>query len=308
MKSANHQFIIGVDGGGTKTTAALAGGNCRIIKTFQSGPSSPRNVGVEKAVENVTLAIKGVMGGRRKIKIASTFIGLPAVTEEFSSQKGRIISALKKKIPGIFRGKVRIDSDQEVAFRAGTDKKDGVVVIAGTGAVVRGWKGEAQAHCSGWGWLDDEGSAFYVGHKTFQAVLKELDGRGPATKLTKAVLKKFCVKGERGLARFVYSRNPSEVIPLLSVICDEVSKRGDKGARTILKDAASELALSINTVVGELKFQRSRFPLVMVGGMFKSTIFLSELKKKVRKKSPRVEFIRVSGKPVIGAVRLASEL
>jgi N-acetylglucosamine kinase-like BadF-type ATPase len=308
IKINKNEFFIGVDGGGTKTTAALADAECRIIKTFQSGPSSPRNSGIEKAAASVASAVGGVLEGREDIRIASTFIGLPAVTEEFSFQKRNITSSLKKKIPGIFKGKVKIGSDQEVAFRAGTDRKDGVVVIAGTGAVVRGWKDKRRARCSGWGWLDDEGSAFYVGHKTFRAALKDLDGRGPATKLTKAVLKEFAVKDETGLARFVYSRDPSEVIPSLSIVCDEVSKKRDGEARTILKEAASELAISINTVIKKLNLQRSRFPLVIVGGMFKSKILLSEVKRAVRKKAPRVEFVRVSGKPVIGAVRLASEL
>ncbi len=308
MKTNKSGFIIGVDGGGTKTTAALAYETGRIIKVFQSGPSSPRNIGIKKAAENVALAIRGVAKNRKKINIISTFIGLPAVTEEFSSKKREINSELKKRIPEVFKGKVEIGSDQEVAFSAGTEKKEGVLVVAGTGAVVRGWKGEKQAHCSGWGWLDDEGSAFYVGHKTFQAVLKDLDGRGSATMLTGLVLKKFAVEDERTLARFIYSHNPTEVIPPMSVVCDAASKRGDRTARSIMKEAASELAISINTVIRELKFEYACFPLVMVGGMFKSKILLSEVKKQVKREASKVEFVRLSGKPVIGAVRLASEL
>ncbi|MDA3815199.1 MAG: hypothetical protein PF549_02435 [Patescibacteria group bacterium] len=50
--------IIGVDGGGTKTTAALADESGEILSVEKRGPSNIRNVGLEIAVENIFKVIE----------------------------------------------------------------------------------------------------------------------------------------------------------------------------------------------------------------------------------------------------------
>ena len=217
-------FVIGVEGGGTKTSAALATSAGKILKISKSGPSSPRNVGIKKATDNIALAVKKIS---TKENINASFIGLPAVAEEFKDKKEEIKKELLKKVPEIFKGKVEIGSDQEIAFRAGSNKKDGILIIAGTGSVIRGWKGKKQVYVSGWGWLADEGSAFFIGQKSFQSILKDLDGRGKKTLLTRLALKELKVKKVEDLVDLIYSGNPTKTIPLLSVICDKACRRGE---------------------------------------------------------------------------------
>lgn len=300
-------YVIGVDGGGTKTIAALADLEGKILKTGKSGSSSPRNVGIKKATDNISKAIKKALRGRRKADITSTFIGLPAVAEEFKPKKPEIRRKLLRKIPQISKGKVIIDSDQKVAFRAGTNKKDGVLIIAGTGCVAHGWRGRKQVHSSGWGWLADEGAAFFAGQKTFQAILKDLDGRGSKTLLTKLAFREFKIKKKEDLASLIYSKNPTEIVPRFSIICDTAGRKGDKIAKNIMIGAAEELVLAIKPVIKKLNFKNSEFPLVMVGGMFKTKILLNKVKREIRKISPKVKFILLKKAPIIGAVRLAIE-
>jgi N-acetylglucosamine kinase-like BadF-type ATPase len=49
---------------------------------------------------------------------------------------------------------------------------------------------------SGWDWLADEGSAFWVGQKAFQVVFKDLDGRGQKTKIKEIAFRKFKIKNK----------------------------------------------------------------------------------------------------------------
>ncbi len=300
-------YVIGVDGGGTKTIAALADLEGKILKTGKSGPSSPRNTGIKKAADNVAEAIKKSLRGKKNIRIISTFIGLPAVAEEFKYKKGVIKKELSKRIPRIFKGDVVIDSDQKVAFRAGTEQKDGILIITGTGSVVHGWKGKKQVHSSGWGWLADEGSAFFVGQKALQSILKHLDGRGSKTLLTKLAFKEFKIKTKEDLASLIYSKNPTEIVPRFSIICDTASQKRDKIAKNIMIGAAEELVLAVKPVIKKLNFKNSEFPLVMVGGMFKTKILLNKVKREIRKISPKVKFILLKKAPIIGAVKLAIE-
>ena len=82
MMRGNQKFVIGVDGGGTKTTAAIAGSRGKILAFGKSGPSGPRNVGIKTAAGNIAKAIEKVLKkcGKNK-KVLSTYIGLAGVEE-----------------------------------------------------------------------------------------------------------------------------------------------------------------------------------------------------------------------------------
>jgi len=64
----DNKYIVGVDGGGTKTLAVLADLNGRIFKMAKSGPSNPRNVRVKTAAENITEAVGKVLPKNKKVK------------------------------------------------------------------------------------------------------------------------------------------------------------------------------------------------------------------------------------------------
>jgi len=297
-----NQYVIGVDGGGTKTIAGIADLNGKILKTAKAGPSSPVNVGKEKAAENIAKAIKKVL---RKGEILSVFIGLAAIQEEPRFKK-QILNELKKykEISQIFKGKVEIGSDQIIAFKSGTNKPDGVLIIAGTGCVAHGWNKGKEIATSGWHWLADEGSAFWVGQKVFQAVLKDLDGRGEKTLITKSAFKQFKVKNKQDFLERIYSE-PLKTIPALSILSDNASQKRDKIAIKIMEQAGKELALSGKIVIRKMGFQKQKFPLVLSGSMFKSKIVLNIVKKEIKKIAPKARFIRPKKQPVIGAIKLA---
>jgi len=296
------ELVIGVDGGGTKTLAALADLKGKIIRLGEAGPSSPRNIGVKAAGENIAKAISLALG---KNEAVSTFIGLAAIREQPEYKKELKKEILKEKgISSRLKGKIEISSDQLVAFRSGTDEKEGMVLISGTGSAAYGWHKGKEAKVSGWGWLDDEGSAFWVGQKAFQAVLKDLDGRGPKTEMTKALLRAVEAKNAEDFIAEIYANNPLTAIPLFSVFCDFSSRGNDKVAKKIMEEAGKELALSAKTLIKKLGFTRKKFPLIIVGSMFKSEIVLAIVKKEVRALAKEVEFIRPE-KPVVGAIKLA---
>jgi N-acetylglucosamine kinase-like BadF-type ATPase len=307
MENKFQRTVIGVDGGGTKTIAALSDLQGKILKTAKAGPSNPRNSGIKKTATNIAKAVKQVLKGKKRLKIVSTFIGLPAIAEEFKSKREDIKKELKKKIPEIFEGKVFIGSDQEVAFRSGSCQKDGISIIAGTGSVVRGWKGKKQIRSSGWGWLLDEGSAFYIGQKALRAVFKDLDDRGPKTLLTKLTFKEFNLKKKEDLIDFIYAKNATGSVPLLSVICEKASTKGDKIAKEIMTEVGQELISSLRPVIKKLGFKSSAFPLVLVGSVFKSKTVLDEFKKETKKIAPKAKIILPQKEPVMGAVKLAIE-
>jgi N-acetylglucosamine kinase-like BadF-type ATPase len=297
------KYVIGIDGGGTKTITVLADLKGKVIKRKITGPSSPTKVGLGKAAKNLIAGIKGVLP--RKGEILMTFLGLAAIAEEPKFKKLIKKELLKdKKIKERIGGRIIVESDQIIAFWAGAQQKKGVVLIAGTGCVARGWHQNQETKVSGWDYLADEGSAFWVGQKVLQAVFKDLDKRGEKTKLTPFVFKKLKVKNVFQLMERVYS-DPFKTIPSFSLFCDSLVSK-DSLAQKIMEEAGKELALSAKTAIVNLKLEKEAFPLVLIGGMFKSKTIKKIVCQEIKKIAPGVKFVLVK-EPVKGAVKLALE-
>lgn len=291
------KLVLGIDGGGTKTDLALANLDGEILDRVKAGPASLRNTGVDKSCENI---LKGFKNLPVKGELVASFVGLPAIQEECSDKKEYIEKYLSKGISG----EITVGSDQLVAFKSGANRKPGVVVIAGTGGVVRGFAKET-TKASGWGYFGDEGSAFWAGIKAYRAITKELDGRGQKTKITEMAFDRWDINSGNELNKIIY-KNPMDRIPELSILVDYAQRNGDELAEKILIEAAQELYLSTEKVINELNLKDS-FPLVAVGGMFKSEFLKDKFSKKIKEIAPDANIKKPEKDPVYGAVKLALE-
>ena len=278
LRVNDHSFVIGVDGGGTKTLAALADVNGKIIKTAKAGCSNPRNVGIRIAAANIAGAIFKIIKGALK------------------KHKG---------IAAIFNGRVMIVSDQLVAFRSGSGGKDGISVIAGTGCVVHGWNRGQETKVNGWGWLADEGSGFWIGQKTFQTILKGIDGRLQDASLLDLVKKTFKIKNVIELITLAY-KDPEIFVPRLAALCRQADEAGDANAHGIMHSAGKEIALSVVNAYQRLGFGKQVPEIVFIGGIFNSSTIIKSVKAELKKSVGDVNIIKPE-LPVVGAIRLALE-
>ncbi|MFH1582224.1 MAG: BadF/BadG/BcrA/BcrD ATPase family protein [bacterium] len=307
ISKENKKYVIGVDGGGAKTIAVLADLDGKILKMAKEGSSHPRNIGMKRAIDTLALVIEKVMPGNKEV--LAVFIGLPAMEEEFKFKKEKIRKELlkRKKISPIFKGKLVIGSDQLVGFRSGTDKKEGVVLIAGSGCAIHGWRGGKEIKVDGWGYLSELGSSFRIGQRALQEMFKDLDGRSPKTLITNLIFKKLKVKNKESLIKRIYSKNPIDIVPSFAILVDKAAEKKDKVAKDILQEVAEELVSSARVVIKKLRFQNKCFPVVLIGSMFKSKIVLDRVKKGIKRIVPKVKFIKPQKEPVVGAVKLVLE-
>jgi len=308
----NYNYLIGVDGGGTKTVAAISDLNGRILGMAKAGPSNPRNVGIKETTRQISLAISQLLKSvpAENGKILATIIGLAGVKEEFENKKEEIKEEIRKypEAAAIFEGKIEISNDQIVAFRSAKKGRDGLVLISGTGSVCHGWNKNKEAKTSGWGWLNDEGSAFWAGQEAFRAMFRDLDGRGPKTLITKIAFQALKAKSEDDFLLRIYYGNPTFVVPLFSIYCNQAARKGDQVAKKIMTAAGQELALAAKTVIKKLGFANKNFPVVLIGGMFKSDLVLMTVKKEIKKLAPQAVFVLPREDPVIGAIELAKDV
>ncbi len=289
-------YFIGIDGGGTKTEAVVLDLEGNILATGVSDSSNLRNIGIERAVENIVRLIPPL----KKEKIESLFVGIPAFAEEFKNKEEEIKDLICKSID-IAKENIFIVSDQIIAFFSGTEKEDGLVVISGTGSVARGWNEGKDIKTTGWGYLTDRGGAFQVGKSAYQKTVEALDGMENHTILTKMVIEKFKAEKIEDLNKIVYCENPVEILSPLSILVNAAAEKGDDIAINILNEACDYLLKATKNTIEKLNFKED-FPVVLVGGMFKSEIFLNRFKENI---FPNAQIIIPKESPAMGAARLA---
>ncbi|ASK65324.1 N-acetylglucosamine kinase [Brachybacterium avium] len=190
--SAAPLLVIAGDIGGTSSRLVLAPLDGAVIAEAEGPGANLRSSGAQ-AFDHVAAATREVLergraalGGRGEI--AAVALGIsgagPARAAEVRLAVGERLREL-----GIETGQVLITDDLHTAFLAGGVGDDGLLVLAGTGAVaVRFRDREAVARRDGMGWLlGDIGSAVWLGRRTLEAVAADLDGRGPRTRLTEEI-------------------------------------------------------------------------------------------------------------------------
>lgn len=144
------------------------------------------------------------------------------------------------------------------AYFSGSSAPDGIVLIAGTGAIAaRVQNAQVVSVVDGLGWLlGDAGSGFWIGREVVSAVAAAADGRGSPTALTEQVFSRIggataCWSGVRtpdvaAILRAVYDRPPTALAEFAPLAFDAAAE-DDAVAASIVSAAASHLATTIET-------------------------------------------------------------
>lgn len=178
--------LLGVDAGGTSTRALLLRADGTCLGVGRGGRGNPVSDGVEAAAAAIGAAVGGALAGREDGEVAAVTLAMAGGTVA-----GDEPTWLLPTLAGLgVDAPARIEPDLLAMFCSGTHELDGYALVAGTGSTaVRVRGGEVDATADGLGWLlGDTGSGFWIGHHVARAVAADLDGRGPSTSLTPAVL------------------------------------------------------------------------------------------------------------------------
>lgn len=306
---------MGIDGGGTKTAMVLADQNGRILASIKTGQSNVHNAASKEIAGEIR---EGMFALFKKAKLskltrfAAVGIGLAGLDskKDYGVARNIFKKALSGHLPGT--GKIKIVNDTVIGFWSGTDKREGICMIGGTGSNCYGiTKRGKEAWASGLGHiLADEGGGYYQGLRALKAAAKSFDGRGPKSLLEKMILKHYSVKNIRDLIPIIYYKPYGKSdIGQLAYLVEDACVKGDKVALQIAGDSADELVLMVKAVAEKLKFKKQSFDLVLIGGVIQGDPFVNRrFKREIRKLYPKVRLIIPKNKPVIGAVKLALAL
>lgn len=261
------KWLIGIDGGGTKTVGCasmLTGG---ILGRVEKGPSNYHTTGLAsfKAVIARIIDELVVNCGLAKADLAVVSLGLAGVDRW--RDREIVMAALAElglECPYV------VSSDAKAALVAGVGKAEGIVLIAGTGSVAYGINERQEViRAGGWGHLaSDEGSGYAIGRKALLRGIKASEERDKDTVLVAKIITYFGLRDWDELIGFINSPATTKAdVASLAQVTVEAARAGDIVASEILQEAADELAGLVESVIVRGFSRAAPVPVCIYGGI-----------------------------------------
>jgi glucosamine kinase len=299
--------VLGVDGGGTKTSGILAERSGAILARERGEGSNQNVIGIDSAAVNLAALIAGLAkkAGRQVSDIGSAVLGLAGAGAEKDREVLTDAIQARLRVMGLPRIPLSIKSDGRIALEGAFNGGPGIVAVAGTGSVVMGKSPDGTTlSIGGWGRVvGDEGSGYSIGLEAIRAVSREIDGRGDSGPLRDAISSRFGLGTRERIIAAVYREKFD--IPSIAPLVLAAAEAGDHVALGILSRAASEFAPQIVAAVRRLGLEGGT-GIVMIGGLIDhDTVYSRTLAAEIRTSSPSVEFRAPLNGPAHGALLLA---
>ncbi len=267
---SSKRFFIGIDGGGSKTTAALCDEQGQILGRSEAGASNVLSSPWKEVEQTLRGLIEQVMeqAGIRRGEIDAVLFGLAG------ADRPQVKQLIRSAFENDFQNRMYVDNDAITALYSGTWGAPGIVLIAGTGSIAYGFNGSGKrCRVGGWGYLvGDEGSGFDLGRQAVAAVMREFDGRGERTALTEMLLTHWAIdSADEVIHRLYGSTNPRKELAEVSILVERAAERGDAVSLALIERAATALVELVETCRAKAK---EELPVVLAGGLLASDTML----------------------------------
>lgn len=296
-------YLLGVDGGGTKTKALIADTEGRIIGQGNGGPA---NI----LFDEFDIVCSSIMGAITEALACAEISGEQVIRGTFGIHvsEDMLSKYLKELLPNC---EYYFLEEGLISFASGSDKSHGVALVAGTGSFAwgRDMKGKVVFSGGGGAAFSDEGSGYELGREALRAIGKMCDGRGRKTLLASKVFNYLGCTSFDGVLSYVYGKQDSRSyrfrIAALAPIVLEVALEKDFLACQIVSDAASELELLAVSCARKLKLYRD-IDVVLTGGVLRhGGPLLDALLRRLKISMPQNKLIVPKIEPAAGAIALA---
>jgi N-acetylglucosamine kinase-like BadF-type ATPase len=297
------RFLMGVDGGATKTLAAVLDLQERCLYLGHGASSNPDAVGPHVATDSLMKATDEA--------IARAGIERDRLDAAVLAVAGTDTDAVAAHVRTLRPSSWVIVNDVVGAWAAATGARPGVGAISGTGSNVFGVGADGRAwRAGGWGHvLGDEGSGYWLAVQSIKAALRDRERSGSETALSDAATDFFDVPTVEAVATLVYSKPLSKgEIAAFAIETARVAQAGDEVARGLYEHAATELGKQVEAVIAQTGLAGA-FPVGLIGSAFKAGgLFVEPLAAAIHKFAPEASVAVVEMAPVGGCLLLATRL
>ncbi|AFY43623.1 N-acetylglucosamine kinase [Nostoc sp. PCC 7107] len=312
-------YVLGIDGGGSKTLCILMDDKYQVLGRGAAGASNYQSIGVEAARQSIYSAIQTAANEALKftntIEISAFCLGLAGVGR---SRDIEVVRSMVQELQNsqflpitwdLQPANIIICHDALIALVGGIGHDVGIVVAAGTGSIIfgRNQQGDTK-RVGGWGYiLGDEGSAYKIAVAGMQAALKSYDGWEISTSLISDFQQHLGLQNIAELIEVIYQRGWGvKEIASLAQIVDLAAASGDTLANNIIDDVVQELVKATSTVINAIFSPNSVCEIVTTGSVWRGESKIHKrFTKAIVNQFPRVKVSFPCDEPAYGAGLLA---
>lgn len=296
------EYYLGIDGGGTRTVAAVSDEKGNILFKIVGKSINFYSLGMEKARENLSLVIEKINNALGKITFKGTFIGCSALDD----------AADEKTIYELCNGiidaeKIRMNSDVFVALASSGEDLCRAVAICGTGSIVAGIdENNIIKTKGGWGHIiGDEGSAYSIALNSLKACAILCD-EGKRTPIVKGAEEFFGVDCFREIIEKIHS--PKMTKDILAGFSEKVAQVAEKDfvAKTVIMNEAHFFSKTVLMLLNEMK---KCTLLSLYGGVFQNNEFFRTcFTDDIKEIHPELKIELLTTPPEESALKIAREM
>jgi N-acetylmuramic acid 6-phosphate etherase len=288
--------ILGVEGGGTKTSWVLAEQDGAALHLIDQGKLPPSNFRLISA-ERLAAIFRQMPQQAERVGL---FLAGCATEEDRSGLRNlcaRIWPAAK----------IIVGSDRDSGLAAALGRADGIAVNAGTGASVTGRRGDRIEKAGGWGHiLGDAGGGYSLALQALRFILREYDLHRGEAQFTATILRALNLNSRDDLVRWAQVADKNEVAGLAPVVLD-CAMNGDESVMKIVEEGAGVLSEYTSAVATRLGLLAPK--VILLGGLFqRDGVYVHAFKRKLKKNLSDARIAMSEQSPEFGAAWLAAHM
>ncbi|MET0356263.1 MAG: N-acetylglucosamine kinase [Cellvibrio sp.] len=259
--SGSENFLIGIDGGGTKCRACLCTSDGKVLATGTGGPANAFQneeqakisiiQAVEMAIANAGLpasAISNLIAGAglAGVNVPATYEAMNAWLHPFKN--------------------FYLTTDLHIACLGAHNQDEGAVIVIGTGSCGYSFVNGKTTMIGGHGFpVGDRGSGAWLGLEAIQAVLLATDNLGPQTLLSELISDHLNATGIMIVEKMSAAKS-NDYAALARFVLDAANKN-DAVAIKILREGADYIS-----AVAEKLWEAKPGRMSVIGGLSESLI------------------------------------
>jgi N-acetylglucosamine kinase-like BadF-type ATPase len=304
------KYMIGLDGGGSKTRLICVDSNGNRIAETRTAGIYCRQDGVAAVIERLHQGLDELFqtAGITDTNEVFAGFGMPGYGENKKSD-AEAVEAISRSFSPL---RILFQNDVACAWAGATALQSGINLIAGTGSMSYGCDDSGRtARGGGWSeYFSDEGSGYWLGKKALELFAKQSDGRADKGPLYGIVRQHFGLDDDFEIVEHVESGiagSRKETAELQSVLL-AAARAGDSQALAAYAEAARELALVVYGAYRQLDFSGRPVRVSFVGGLINiGDLIVHPLKREIASLIPDAVFAEPLLGPCEGAILYAAQ-
>jgi len=292
------KYILGVDGGGTKTDVVIADENGKVISTASNGGANWERMGIAQALDSLEEVITKAAtdAGINTSEISSASFAIAGIDWP---EDIKLYLPIPKRL-GI--SKYEIMNDAFAALYAGSESLEGIVSIAGTGGKTAGIYRGKKVQSMGMELGEGGGAGQLVG-LALEYIAMQFHNTASESALYELIPKAL---GKKPGIEFFESvaRNGVRLDESLAPLVFELADKDDVGALYAVKKTALQHAKDVCGIAKQLGIENEAINIVRAGGLHTAgnKAFDNEFENYLKQNLPNAKSIVLATAPVMGAV------